>query len=65
MPAARPSEPPKWLTQAAQVAREEGVTIAIEIGARVYRIAPGGEAFPMTASEKDLAACDEAFGVSD
>lgn len=55
---------PDQLRKYAQVAREEGVTITIESAGRVYRIAPTAETFPMTASEKDRAACDKAFGVS-
>lgn len=46
----------------AEIAREEGVTITIEAGGRVYRITPGGASLPMSASERDRAACDEAFG---
>lgn len=53
---------PKWLREAAAVASDEGVVIVVEVGARVYRIAPSANAFPVTASEKDSAECDEAFG---
>lgn len=50
------------LREAAEVARETGTCIVIEAGGKVVRIAPTTDAFPITASEKDQAACDEAFG---
>jgi hypothetical protein len=56
---------PNQLRDAAQVAREQGVTITIEAAGRVYRIAPGAEAFPMTATEKERQECDAAFGRCD
>lgn len=40
---ARSSLSPEQLRLAAQVAKAEGVTITIEVGARVYRIAPGSD----------------------
>jgi hypothetical protein len=55
---------PDQMRAAAQIAAEQGVTITIESGGRVYRIAPGAASFPLLTSEKDNAACDEAFGVS-
>ncbi len=35
------AKPPKWLTEAAQVSQDMGVTITIEHQSRVYRIVPG------------------------
>jgi len=49
---------------AAQIAAQEGVTITIEAGNRVYRIAPGAQDIPLLANEKESAACDKAFGLS-
>jgi len=40
MPAPHPPEPPKWLTEAAQVCNAMGVTITIERGGNVYKISP-------------------------
>lgn len=60
-----PRVTPHQLRDAAQVAREEGVTIVIEAGGRVYKIAPSVAQFPLTATERDKAECDAAFGVSD
>ena len=48
---------------AARIAAEEGVTITIEAGNRVYRIGPAAQPDPLLASEKDHAACDRAFGL--
>lgn len=56
---------PDQLAAAARVARAEGVVITIEAGGKVYRIAPPDASLsPLTASEKDAAACDQAFGLS-
>jgi hypothetical protein len=55
---------PDQLREIARVARSEGVTITIESGGRVYRIAPGEHNAPITASERDASACDRAFGLS-
>ena len=55
---------PQQLSEAASVASEHGVQIVIECAGKVYKIGPAGSSFPVTASEKDDAACDEAFGVS-
>lgn len=52
------------MRRAARVAAEEGVTITIESGGRVYKIAPGSQDTPLLSTEKDMAACDHAFGVS-
>ena len=52
------------LKTCAEIARSEGVTITIEAGGRVYRIAPGSAHSPITATEKDRATCDQAFGPS-
>ena len=52
------------LRAAAQIATQEGVTITIEAAGRVYRIAPGVQSAPLTASERDRAACDAMFGLS-
>lgn len=54
----------KALREAATVAAETGVTVVIEVGGRVYKLLPPGADYPLTASEKDAAACDEAFGLS-
>ena len=54
---------PDQIRAAAQIAAAEGVTITIEAGGKVYRIAPGDAQSPLTASEKDAAACDQAFGL--
>lgn len=54
---------PDHLRAAARIAAEEGVTITIEAGGRVYRIAPGVQDMPLT-SDRDQAACDKAFGLS-
>lgn len=54
---------PQQLREAAEVATATGTTIVIEAGGKVYRIAPGVDRFPVTATEKDRAACDKAFGV--
>lgn len=62
MPAARLT--PRKLRDAAEVAAATRTVITIEAGGVVYRIAPEGHSLPITASEKDRAACDEAFGVS-
>jgi len=59
---ARPPTP-DHLRAAAQIAAQEGVTITIEAGGRVYRIAPGAQDTPLLASEKERAACDRAFGL--
>ncbi|SDE23418.1 hypothetical protein SAMN04488105_10223 [Salipiger thiooxidans] len=40
MPTPHQPEPPKWLTEAAQVCQNTGVTITIEHQSRVYKIAP-------------------------
>lgn len=42
MAAPHAPEPPKWLTEAAQVCQNTGVTITIEHQSRVYKIAPSG-----------------------
>lgn len=55
---------PDQIRTAAQIARAEGVTITIEAGGRVYRIAPGSAQSPITSTEQDVAACDQAFGLS-
>lgn len=55
---------PEQIRTAARIAAQEGVTITIEAGSRVYRISPGTQSVPLTMSEKDKAACDEAFGLS-
>ena len=52
------------LRAVAQVAVQEGVTITIEAGNRVYRITPGAQDTPLLTTEKDQAACDRAFGLS-
>ena len=52
------------LRTAAKIAVEKGVTITIDAGGRVYRIAPGQQDAPLLTSEKDQAACDQAFGLS-
>lgn len=52
------------LRNAAAVATEQGVTITIEAAGRVYRITPGAQTVPLTTSEKDIDACDRAFGLS-
>lgn len=59
---ARPPTPDQ-IRAAAEIARAVGVTITIECGGRTYRIAPGDAQSPLTASEKDAAACDQAFGL--
>ncbi|MBN8189297.1 hypothetical protein JF540_21670 [Salipiger thiooxidans] len=42
MPAPQQPEPPKWLSEAAQVCQNTGVTITIEHQSRVYKIVPTG-----------------------
>lgn len=54
---------PEQIRAAAQIAVQEGVTITIEAGNRVYRITPGAQDRPLLTSEKDQAACDRAFGL--
>lgn len=60
---AKHEAPPRWLAHAAQVASETGTTVTIERGGSVYRITPDVQLGPITANEKDKAACDEAFGL--
>lgn len=55
----------KSLRDYCQVARDEGVTITVEAGGRVYRFTPSVQLSPMTTTEGEKAECDEAFGVSD
>ncbi|KHQ51225.1 hypothetical protein [Mameliella alba] len=55
----------KALREAAQVALDTGCPIVIESGGRVYKVMPPGASYPITVGEKDQAACDVAFGVSD
>lgn len=55
---------PDQIRAAAMIAAEQGVTITIESGGRVYRIAPGAASSPLLTSEKDEATCDRAFGLS-
>ncbi|MEP4195915.1 MAG: hypothetical protein ABJL99_09800 [Aliishimia sp.] len=52
------------LEQAASVASETGVTMVIERAGKVYKIMPPGQSYLLTASEKDDANCDAAFGTS-
>jgi len=52
------------LRDAADVACATGAVITIEVGNRVYRIAPEGAKVPVGATEKDAATCDELFGTS-
>lgn len=54
---------PQNLRDAAEVATQTGAVITIEAGGRVYRIAPETKSTPMTASERDQAECDAAFGL--
>ena len=58
----RPS--PEALNEAAQIARDRGVTVRLQRGPDgwVYEISPAVQP-ASTASEKDKAACDEAFGL--
>lgn len=61
----RPS--PEALREAAQLARDHGVTITLERaadGSWLYRIAPGVQDRAIGATERDRAECDAAFGVS-
>lgn len=56
----RPS--PEALDEAAQLAVARGVRVTLRGGPWVYEITPATQT-ASTASEKDKAACDEAFGL--
>jgi hypothetical protein len=55
---------PSRLREAAEVAVAAGVTITIEApNGTLYRITPAAAPLPLGATEREQAACDQAFGV--